>query len=434
MRKIFLLLAIVALVLVTSTALAQDQAVTITIWHTYNEVSPENDMLTKTLIPEFEQQNPNITVNAVPYPYDGFRQALLTALAGGSGPDLARLDIIWSPEFAAQGVLAQLDTVMPDFKTLADATFPGSLSTNAYQGHYYGLPLDTNTRILIYNQDMLTKAGISAPPATMDDVSADCAKVKTLGDGNFLFSDGGTSGWNVLPWIWSFGGDITDPTYTKATGYVNGPKTVAAFEFLAKMVSSGCFSDGFVGSGIDTWGGYFGGTIGSMLEGPWLYPTAASQYPDFKVNAALMPAGDGGSISVVGGENIVMFNTTANQDAALKFLRFTQSQDYQLQMSTIGQLTVQPALVATDYFKNHPYYPLFLEQLKTARARTPVPQWTQIEAILTDAGQTILRGDSSAQDALDVAASEIDALLAQAATPEPIPTGAVVTPESAPSS
>jgi len=434
MRKIFLLLAIVALVLVTSTALAQSQAVTITIWHTYNEVSPENDMLTKTLIPEFEQQNPNITVNAVPYPYDGFRQALLTALAGGSGPDLARLDIIWSPEFAAQGVLAQLDTVMPDFKTLADATFPGSLSTNAYQGHYYGLPLDTNTRILIYNQDMLTKAGISAPPATMDDVSADCAKVKTLGDGNFLFSDGGTSGWNVLPWIWSFGGDITDPTYTKATGYVNGPKTVAAFEFLAKMVSSGCFSDGFVGSGIDTWGGYFGGTIGSMLEGPWLYPTAASQYPDFKVNAALMPAGDGGSISVVGGENIVMFNTTANQDAALKFLRFTQSQDYQLQMSTIGQLTVQPALVATDYFKNHPYYPLFLEQLKTARARTPVPQWTQIEAILTDAGQTILRGDSSAQDALDVAASEIDALLAQAATPEPIPTGAVVTPESAPSS
>src|SRR5947209_7585648 len=122
-RKLFLGLTILALLLVTSAVFAQNQ-VTITIWHTYNEVSPENDMLTNTLIPEFEQQNPTITVNAVAYPYDGFRQALLTALAGGSGPDLARLDIIWSPEFANQGVLAQLDTVMPDFKTFSDAVFP----------------------------------------------------------------------------------------------------------------------------------------------------------------------------------------------------------------------------------------------------------------------------------------------------------------------
>ncbi|HVU14328.1 MAG TPA: extracellular solute-binding protein, partial [Phototrophicaceae bacterium] len=104
MRKLGLILALAALLIVTSAVFAQDQQVTITIWHTYNEVSPENDMLTNTLIPEFEQQNPDITVNAVAYPYDGFRQALLTALAGGSGPDLARLDIIWSPEFANQGV------------------------------------------------------------------------------------------------------------------------------------------------------------------------------------------------------------------------------------------------------------------------------------------------------------------------------------------
>ncbi len=417
MRKLFLLITMTALLVVTSVAMAQDTT-TITIWHTYNQVSPENDMLTKTLIPEFEAAHPNIKVEAVPYPYDGFRQALLTALAGGTGPDLARLDIIWSPEFADQGVLAQLDTVMPDFKDFADKVFPGPLSTNAYQGHYYGLPLDTNTRILIYNQAMLTKAGIDAAPTTMDDLTADCDKVTALGEGNYLFSDGGTSGWNLLPWIWSFGGDITDPTMTKATGYLNGEKSVAALQFLADKVQSGCFSDGFIGSGIDTWGGYFGGTIASMLEGPWLYPTAASQYPDFKVDAEVMPAGDGGSVSVVGGENIVMFNTTKNQDAALEFLRFTQSQDYQLQMSTVGQLTVQPDLVATDYFKNHPYYPTFLEQLKTARARTPVPQWTQMEQILSDAGTLILSGESTAQEALDSAAEQIDALLASAATPE----------------
>ncbi len=414
MRRFLMVLLMVGLLMVTSVVLvqAQDAPVTITVWHTYNEVSPENDMLTKTLIPEFEAAHPNITVEAVPYPYDGFRQALLTALAGGTGPDLARLDIIWSPEFAQQQVLAQLDAVMPDFKDYSDKVFPGPLSTNAYDGHYYGLPLDTNTRVLIYNQDMLTKAGISAAPATIDDVKADCDKIKTLGDGNYLFSDGGTSGWNVLPWIWSFGGDIVDPTMTKATGYLNSEKSVAAMQFLHDTVTSGCFSDGFIGSGIDTWGGYFGGTIASMLEGPWLYPTAASQYPDFKVSAGLMPAGDGGSVSVVGGENIVMFNTTKNQDAALEFLRFTQSEDYQLKMSSIGQLTVQPGLQTNELFQGDSYYPIFLEQLKTAKARTPVPQWTKMEDVLNTASQAILRGEQTPQQALDDAASQIDALLA----------------------
>ena len=250
-------------------------------------------------------------------------------------------------------------------------------------------------------------------PTTMDEVAADCAKVTALGEGNYLFSDGGTSGWNLLPWIWSFGGDITNPEMTQATGYLNSEKSVAAMEFLKARMDEGCFSDGFIGSGIDNWGSFFGGTIATMLEGPWLYPVAESDHPDFAMGAALMPAGDGGSISVVGGENIVLFNGSQQQDAALEFLRFTQSEEYQQQMSTVGQLTVLNALVDTDYFKNHPYYPMFLEQLQTARARTPVPQWTSMEEVLSDAGQLILRGEASAQDALDSAAAEIDSLLAQ---------------------
>jgi len=390
---------------------AQDK-VTLTFWHTYNEVSPENKTLVETLIPKFEADHLNIKVESVPYPYDGFRQAMLTAAAGGEGPDLARLDIIWSPEFAQQGILMNLSEKLPDFKTYSDAVFPGPLSTNAYDGAYYGLPLDTNTRVFIYNPDVYKKLGIKNPPETIDELKAQCAKVKELGDGGFIFSDGGTSGWNLLPWIWSFGGDITDPEITTSTSYVNGEKTVAAIQFLADMIKSGCFSDGFVGSGIDTWAGYFGGTIGSMLEGPWLYPTVDSQYPDFKVGAALMPAGDGGHISVVGGENIAIMAGTKHPEEALEFLKFTQSEEYQLEMSKVGQLTVLNSLLENPYFKDHPYYGVFLEQLKTAKARTPHPKYTQIETALSDAAQLALRGEMTAQEAMDAAAEEIDALLA----------------------
>ncbi len=150
-----------------------------------------------------------------------------------------------------------------------------------------------------------------------------------------------------------------------------------------------------------------------MLEGPWLYPTADSQYPDFNIGAALMPAGDGGHVSVVGGENIVMYANSAHPEEAMEFLRFTQSADYQLAMSKVGQLTVLNSLLDDPYFTDHPYYGIFLQQLQTAKARTPVPNYNEIESVLSDAAQLALRGEMSAQEAMDAAAEEIDSLLAQ---------------------
>ncbi len=412
MTRRFALFLLVALIIPFGLVNAQDDVVTIQFWHTYNETSPENEMIVETLIPLFEEEHPNIEVQSVPFPYDEFRQTMLTALAGGEGPDLARLDIIWSPEFADLGVLAALDEIMPDFQELADRTFPGPLSTNAYNGHYYGLPLDTNTRIFFYNQYLYEEAGLEAPPATMDELRAQCDIITALGDEYYVFSDGGTYAWAVLPWVWSFGGDVTDPDITQATGYLNSEATVAAYEFLDEMIDTGCFSDGFIGSGIDTGAGFFSAnTIANQLEGPWWYPIAEAQYPDFEITASLMPAGDGGSISVVGGENIAMFADVEHPEEVLEFLRFTQSDEYQLRMSETGQLTVITALLESEYFQNHPYYGTFLEQLETAKARTPHPAWTEMEGLLQDAGTLILLEGMDAQEVLDETAAEIDALL-----------------------
>ena len=409
--KLFLFMVMMAL-LGASPTYAQD-TVTITYWHTYNEVSPEHETLVDVLIPMFEAEHPSIRVQSVPYPYDGFRQALLTSAAGGQGPDLVRLDIIWSPEFANQGILMNLSETMPDFQEYADRVFPGPLSTNAFEGGYYGLPLNTNTRVFIYNPALYELAGIAGPPETIEELRAQCEAVKSVDEEAYVFSDNGTSGWNLLPWIWSFGGDLTDPDLTTASGYVNSEASVAAVSFIAEMIAEGCFSDGYIGSGIDTWGGYFGGDIASMLEGPWFYPTAEGQYPDFETGAALMPAGEGGHVSVVGGENIVLLAGSRNTEAAMEFLRFTQSDAYQLEMSKVGQLTVLNHLLEDEYFTDHPYYGIFLEQLQTARARTPHPRYTEIESILNDAAQLVLRDEMSAQDAMDMAAEAIDAILAE---------------------
>jgi multiple sugar transport system substrate-binding protein len=387
--------------------------VTIVFWHAYNEVSPENEMLVKTLIPAFEKANPGIKVESLAVPYDQFRQKLLTSMAGGVAPDLIRSDIIWVPELADIGALAKLDEIMPDFETYKKVVFPGPLSTNLYKGHYYGLPLDTNTRVWFWNKEMYTAAGIAEPPKTIDDLTAQCAKIKALGQDKYVFADGGIYPWAILPWIWSFGGSINDPEITKATGYLNSPETVTAYEYWLKMLKDGCFSPSILGGGVPSGDGYAQDIYANYIDGPWMYPIYKSQFPNKQLNAVLMPAGKGGSISVVGGEDIVLMQQSQHKEEALKFLRFTQSDEYQLKMAETGQMPVVAKLIETDYMKNHPYYGMFLEQLKTARARTPHPAWTKMDEIISNAGQAILREEKPVQKALDDAAKEIDALLAK---------------------
>ena len=132
---------------------------TITFWDAYSAQGPEVQHLEKVIIPAFEKSHPGVFVKDVTIPYDSLHTKLVTATAGGQLPDLVRSDIIWVPELANLGVLAPLDQVMPSFKSLSGQVFAGPLATNYWKGHYYGLPLDTNTRIWVYNPKALQRSG-----------------------------------------------------------------------------------------------------------------------------------------------------------------------------------------------------------------------------------------------------------------------------------
>jgi multiple sugar transport system substrate-binding protein len=395
-------------VVVTATP-APPGPVTITFWHAYNPV--ETKTLNEKVIPAFEEKFPDIKVEAQAVPYDEFRKKLLISIAGGTAPDVIRSDIIWVPELAEMGALVALDELMPDFDEYKGKVFPGPLSTNHWKGHYYGLPLDTNTRVLMWNKEMYEAAGIEAPPKTIDEFLVACEKIKALGKDKYCFADGGTYGWAVLPWIWSFGGDITDPEITKATGYINGSQTVAAYEFLKTLLDKGYLHPGILGPGVDTAGGYAKDEIANLLEGPWMPAIFAAQFPQKEIHWALMPAGKGGSISVVGGEDIVIFQQSQHKEAALEFVRFMLSPETQLTMATVGQVPVRTDVVE-QATKEQPYFAIFFEQLKTAKARLPHPNWPKIEDLLTSTGQAILRAEKSAKEALDELAPKVDSLLA----------------------
>jgi multiple sugar transport system substrate-binding protein len=383
------------------------EPVTLQYWHTHSD--PESAKLDE-VIAAFQAANPGITVEPTRYAYSDYKTALLTAISSGEVPDVARLDIAWVSEFADQGALVQLDGKLPDFDNIIKDTFPGPLSTNVWKDHYYGLPLDTNTQVLLWNKGLFEEAGITAPPETMEEFADVACQMADAANNKYGYAQGGTYFWAPAPVFYAMGGKVTDEKITTATGYVNGPESVAAFTMLKDLYDKGCLSPNLLGGGIATDAGHAEGTYAMIIDGPWMVDIYKNNYPDFEVNFAPIPTGPAGTTSsVVGGEDVVVLEGTENAEAAMKWAAYLLSPEAQKMMAEVGQMPTLLSLVGDPAMPA--YFGVFQEQLKTAQARVPHPKWSDMDNAINNAYQRILNGDQTPQEALDQAAEEINALL-----------------------
>lgn len=411
-KKILAILLSAVLGLAACTALAEssETPVTINFWHHYSAQSAENETLMNDLIPKFESENPGIKVNAVSHEWAELHDKILVSASSQSLPDVARLDIAWLPEFQQMGVLVALDQEMPDFSEVAGTLLDSALSTANIGGSYYALPLNTNSKILFYNTAMLEAAGVEVP-TTMDEWVEAVRKLSgTNANGQQIWgwNEPALSGWNICPFIWSFGGSLTNEEQTVATGYINSPETVKAVETFAMLVQEGALT-GFNSGDIPMTDGFGTGRYAMMLEGPWKTAELAGAYPDVAYGTAYMPAGEGGSISVLGGEDIAMFNT-ANREAAWKFMRFMTGEYAETAMAKCGQIPVNKAALESDTVKNADYAP-FIQAIETAKARPTVAAWSEMDNELTNAMTAVANGEKTAQEAMDELAVVFDELL-----------------------
>lgn len=407
-RRSALFLTALALIVALSprwSAAAQD-TVTVTYWHTLSD--PETEKLDE-MIAVFEAANPGIKIEPSRYAQNQneFRQVILTALASGDPPDVIRMDIAWVSEFAELGALVAVDELIPDFDTFKEQFFPAPLQTNFWDGHYYGLPINTNTQVLLYNPAHFEEAGLAAP-ATIDEfVDAACAL--SQGEDRYGYAMGGTYFWAPAPLFFAQGGAITDPDITTANGYLNSEASVAAFETLVKLYQDGCMAPNLLGGGIGTEAGFATGLYSMIIDGPWMVDIYASNYPEFEFVFAPVPAGPEGTSSVVGGEDVVLIAGTKRQEAALTWMQFLASEEYQLGVAEVGVMPTLRSLTGHEALPS--YFEVFMEQLETANLRTPSPHWNQMDNIINNAYQYMLRGEKTPKEALDDAVSEIDALL-----------------------
>ena len=299
---------------------------------------------------------------------------------------------------------------MADFADVSGQLLDSAMSTAVIGGHYYALALNTNSKIVFYNTAMLEAADVKVP-TTMDEWVEAIKKLSgenANGQQVWGWNEPALAGWNICPFIWSFGGSLTNEDQTAATGYINSPATVKAIETFAELVKAGGIT-GFNAGDIPMTDGFGTGRYAMMLEGPWKSAELAGAYPDVAYGTAPIPAGEGGSISVLGGEDIAMFNS-ANKEAAWKFMQFMTSEYAETEMAKCGQIPVNKAALESETVKAADYAP-FIEAIQTAKARPTVAAWSEMDNDLQVAMNAVVTGEKTAQEAMDELAAAWDLLL-----------------------
>lgn len=140
----------------------------ITMWqHSY---PPLNDW-TREQIRAFEREYPNIDVRFELIPFEEYNQKILTALAGGSGPEVFESDDYTFAQFMQNSTLAPLQPAQLGADDLAglEADYEAnSLDLVTDGDQIYGLPYDWEAPVLTYNIRLLEQAGIDPSALTGD--------------------------------------------------------------------------------------------------------------------------------------------------------------------------------------------------------------------------------------------------------------------------
>jgi multiple sugar transport system substrate-binding protein len=203
---------------------------------------------------EFHKQNPNITVKIEQLGWDDYWNGIQTGMVGGTAPDVFTDHLAKFPEFAAKGQLVDLQPLVDKDKVDTKQYLPGLADLWVREGKRYGLPKDWDTIAIVYNQDMLDKAGVKA-----DD----------LKDLTWNAQDGGTFGQLIAKLtLDSNGKNGLDPAFDKTK--------VVQYGFLPRG------SGGFSGQTEWSWLAVANGF--KFTDGPW---TTKYYYDDPKLAEAL---------------------------------------------------------------------------------------------------------------------------------------------------
>ena len=396
----------------------KDPGVTqIALWHGINP--PENRDIFQILVDRFNQQHPDIEVEAL---YIGQPDAQLPKILAATVSDRPP-DLLWFvPQIA--GKLDRLGALLPlegwlDNSPLKTEIDPAMFTSMALNGHILSVPFATNNAAVFYRPSLFKRAGITDLPRNWMELKQAAQKLTqdTNGDRRLdrhgIYLSLGKGEWNVftwLPFIYSAGGDLL----TNNRPDLVNDGAIAALQFGADLVRGGVavLSPPERGYEIDD---FIAGKVAMQITGPWTLAQLKSSnidYGVFPIPIAQQPA------AVIGGENLFVFKTdSAREQASLKFLEYVLSQEFQTEWALeTGYLPVNIKSQQSEAYQNfvaeNPVVRVFLDQMQWAKSRPIIPQYTRLSENLGRAIEASLLGKQTPQEALERSQQRLELIFA----------------------
>ena len=371
---------------------------------------------------EYEAQHPGQKVSPLFVNNDNTLQKVLTAVRGGSPPDIAYLYGSWAPNVAQIPQVANLTQVVKRPGVNWDDFWTGERAVATVNGKVIGIPAVVDNLAVVYNKTLFAKAGLQPPGPdwTWQEFVADAKKLTNPAIKQFgtAYVTPGTEDtvWHWEALLWEAGGQLLTPDNKKAA--FDSAAGLASLNTLRTMAVTD--KSMYLDPSDSAYSNLFNsGKIGMLVTGPW----DLSVFPNVKYGVQVMPAypgTSGGHQTISGPDNWVIFNNSpARVAAAEQFLLWltapAQVKYWAVQTGNLPsrQSVGDSAAVSQQMNAALPGVGTFIANLANVKqARPQIPQYPKISTILGTMVVSVLLGKSQPQAALTAAAQQVDQALA----------------------
>src|SRR5215471_6536739 len=194
------------------------------------------------LASEYQKQNPGTTVSSLFVNNDNSLQKVLTAVRGGSPPDIAYLYGSWAPNVAQIPQVVNLTHVVSQPGVNWNDFWVGERDVATVNGRVIGVPALVDNLAVVYNKTLFAQAGLKPPSPNWTwaqfqaDAKALTDPAKKQYGAVYLTSGTEDTVWHWEALLWEAGGSILAPG-NKAAGF-NTPAGLQALTTLRDMAVS----------------------------------------------------------------------------------------------------------------------------------------------------------------------------------------------------
>ncbi len=241
------------------------------------------------LVGVYQKQNPGTTVNSLYVNNDNTLQKVLTAVRGGSPPDIAYLYGSWAPNVAQIPQVVNLTKVVQRPGVNWSDFWVGERDVATVNGKVIGIPALVDNLAVVYNKTLFAQAGL-APPGpgwTWQQFVADAAKLTNPAKKQFgtAYVTPGTEDtvWHWEALLWEAGGQILKPGNKQAA--FDSPAGLKALTTLRDMAVTD--HSMYLDPTDSAYANLFNsGKIGMLVTGPW----DLSGFPNVHYGVQIMPS------------------------------------------------------------------------------------------------------------------------------------------------